>query len=88
MLIRTLDEQNNGCALDKLAREYDMNKMKSKEFLYPIDRGRLMGDPSSGLPAEGSTTSIFIFLIPMYAILVKALIKKKGRLINKYRDTT
>lgn len=42
----TLNEQNNGCVLDKLARgEYDMNKIKSKEFLYPIDGGRLMGDP-------------------------------------------
>ncbi len=43
---------------------------------------------SGSFSAESSTANIFIFLMPITAILIKSLIKKKGRLINKYRDTT
>ncbi len=38
-------EKNTGARWINEQGEYDMNKMKSKEFLYPIDRDRLMGDP-------------------------------------------
>jgi len=35
--------------LDKLAKVNEMKKTKSKEFLYSIDRGWLMGDPGDFL---------------------------------------